>query len=167
MRTLHRSLSVSVMAMLGALMLTSAAPNARTATAQQAKGKTHDVYVTITDKSGAPARDVALTDVTVREDNQAREVLAVAPAKMPMRVTLLIDNSQATQNAVTEIRLGVAGFITTLLKANPDSQLSLWTLGDRPTMVENFTSAAPNLTRAANRIFPMSGSVHGQGLPPL
>lgn len=142
--------------MAGALLSLTPAP--AVLQAAQAKGKTRDVYVTITDKAGAPAKDLAITDFTIREDNQAREVLAVGPAKTPMRIALLVDNSQATQALTNEVRIAMGGFINAIFKASPDSTMSLSTFGDRPTLVEDFTSAAPVLVRAAQKVFPMSGS---------
>ena len=154
MRSHHRLLFLCVLAMAGVLLAATAAPRVQA----QAKGRTRDVYVTITDKSGAPAKDVAITDFTIREDNQAREVLAVGPAKAPMRIALLVDNSQATQPMTNEVRVAVSGFINAIFKASPDSTMSLATFGDRPTPVQDFTNAAPVLVRAAQKMFPMSGS---------
>ena len=124
----------------------------------QATSRTRDVYVNITNKDGLPATGVAISDLTIREDNQDREVLAVAPAKTPMRLALLIDNSQATMSAINEIRLASAGFIDAIFKASPDSTMSLATFGDRPTPVEKFTNAAPILKRAAQKTFHVTGS---------
>ncbi|MEI6245801.1 MAG: VWA domain-containing protein [Acidobacteriota bacterium] len=154
MRSHHRLLFLCVLAMAGVLVAATAAPRVQA----QAKGRTRDVYVTITDKSGAPAKDVAITDLTIREDNQAREVLAVGPAKAPMRIALLVDNSQATQPMTNEVRVAVSGFINAIFKASPDSTMSLATFGDRPTPVQDFTNAASVLVRAAQKMFPMSGS---------
>ncbi len=152
----HRSLSVSMLAVTGALVCSTAAP--RALAPAQAKGNSRNVVVTITDKAGQPARDVAITDVTIREDNQAREVLAVAPAKAPMRIALLVDNSQVTQPLTTELRMGLTAFISAIFKANPDSVMSFATFGDRPTMVQEFTNAAPVVARAAQKTFPVTGA---------
>lgn len=156
MRTHDRSLLLSVLALAGALLCSTAAPRAFRAAPEQ--GKTRDVYVSITDKTGAPAKDVTINDLTIREDGQAREVLAVAPAKTPMRIALLIDNSQATQSSVNEIRSSMSGFINAIFKASPDSSMSLSTFGDRPTLVQDFTNAAPVLVKAAQKTFPMTGA---------
>lgn len=149
-----RSLSLTALAVVGVLVSVPAAPQA----GAQANGKTRDIYVTVTDKSGAPVKDLAITDFTIREDNQSREVLAVGPATTPMRIALLVDNSQATQPLTNELRQGLTGFIGAIFKASPDSVMSLATFGDRPTPVQGFTNAAPILTRSAQKIFPVTGS---------
>ena len=161
MRSHDRLLVLSVLAIAVALLHPTASPQAQGTQASQASQstkRTHDVYVSITDKSGAPARDVSIADLTIREDNQAREVLAIAPAKTPMRIALLVDNSQATQPLTNEIRIGMTGFINAVFKASPDSTMSLSTFGDRPTLVQDFTNAAPILARAAQKTFPMTGA---------
>lgn len=154
MRTHFRSLFLTALAVVGVLLCAPAVPHA----GAQAKGRTRDTYVSVTDKSGAPAKDLAITDFVVREDNQAREVLAVGPAKTPMRIALLVDNSQVTQALTNELRQGVAGFINAIFKASPDSTMSLATFGDRPTPVQPFTNAAPILIGAAQKIFPVTGA---------
>jgi hypothetical protein len=158
MRRHYRSLSLSSLALAGALFCFTAAPSAFRAASELPQSKTRDVYVSITDKSGAPAKDVGITDLTIREDGQSREVLAVAPARTPMRIALLIDNSQATQSSVNEIRSSMSGFINTIFKASPDSTMSISTFGDRPTLVQDFTNAAPVLVKAAQKTFPMTGA---------
>jgi VWFA-related protein len=120
--------------------------------------KTRDVFVSFVDKNGAPVENVTVADVTVREDGQAREVLAVAPAKTPLRVALLADNSQVTMGLVTDLRKGLGLFVSTLLTASPDSTISYATFGERPTPVQDFTSSQPVLTKAVERLFHLMGS---------
>ncbi len=155
MQTLHRTSLLTVLIIAGVLVSAPAVPQA----GAQAKGRTRDVYVSVTDKSGAVAKDLALTDVSIKEDNQSREVLAIASAaKTPMRIALLVDNSQVTQSLPNELHQALNGFITAIFKTSPDSTMSLATFGDRPTPVQGFTNAAPILVRSVSRIFPMSGA---------
>lgn len=154
MHKVHRTFCLTVLAIAGALVCAPATPKA----GAQNNGKTRDIYVTVTDKSGAPVKDLTIADFSIREDNQSREVLAVGPATTPMRIALLVDNSQATQPLTNELRQGLTGFISTIFKASPDSAMSLATFGDRPTPVQGFTNAAPILARAVQKIFPVTGS---------
>ena len=151
MRTHSRLL---VVALIAGACLIAAGP----AVHGQTNRRTHDVYVTVTDKAGAPATDLTPADFTIREDNRDREVLAVGTAKTPMRIALLIDNSQITQSVTNELRIAMSGFIQAMFKANPDNVMSLSTFGDRPTLVEGFTSSPQPLVRAAQKLFPMNGA---------
>jgi hypothetical protein len=123
-----------------------------------AQGRTQHIYVSATDKAGLPVRSLTAADFTIKEDGRDREVLGLAPATAPLQVALLIDNSQSTMGMVAELRQGMANFVAAMLKANPQTTISLATFGDRPTPVEGFTSAAPPLIRAVQRTFPVSGS---------
>lgn len=142
----------------GAVALTGALATMLTVSAAGLQRATRSIFVSVTDKAGQPVTDLALTDISVREDNQEREVLAVSKATAPMRIAFLIDNSQITREATNEIRLAGTAFVTALLKASPDSTISVATFGDRPTPVESFTSSLPVLLRAVQKTFPMPGS---------
>ncbi len=48
--------------------------------------------------------DVTPADLVVREDGVAREILSVTPATDPMRVALLVDNSQAATQSIQFLR---------------------------------------------------------------
>jgi VWFA-related protein len=151
MRIPFRSTVASVCALAAAMALTSALTRAE-------QGKTRTIYASITDKAGAPVANLTAADVTVREDGQSREVVSVKPATAPMTLALLIDNSHVTQGMTQELRLGMTGFVTSLLKLSPDSTISIATFGDRPTPVRDFTSSVPVLTKDTGRLFPVSGS---------
>ncbi len=144
-----------VYALAAALVLCSTAPRAE---AEHVAQKTRTIYASITDKAGAPAANLTVADVTVREDGQAREVVSVKPSATPMAVALLIDNSHITQAMTQELRIGMTSFVTTLLKLSADTTIALATFGDRPTPVRDFTSSVPVLTKDANRVFPVTGS---------
>lgn len=153
MRNPSRSIGPFAAALAVAALLVSAAPSATSVT-----DTTRTVYASITDKAGAPASNLTPADITIREDGQAREVLSIKPATTPASVTLLIDTSQVVQNMTQELRIGMTGFITTLLHLSPDSTVSIMTMGDRPTPVRDFTSSEAVLTKDTGRLFPVTGS---------
>lgn len=156
MRQHNRFWFFGAFALIGALLATS--PVSAVRLAEQVSRNSRSIFVTVTDKAGLPVSDLTVADFTIREDNQDREVLAVKPGKAPIRIALLLDNSQVTREATNEIRQASAAFINTLLKASPDSAISIATFGDRPTPVEGFTSSLPVLLRAAQKTFPTPGS---------
>src|SRR5689334_12012858 len=63
-------------------------------------------YVSAVDQSGAPVPSLSPDDVVIREDKVAREVLSVLPATEPMEITLLVDNSQAAEPYIRDLREG-------------------------------------------------------------
>lgn len=151
-----RSLKVSVYLLTAAMVLSFAATSFTAAPAAQ--GKTRTLYASITDKAGVPAADLTAADITVREDNQSREIVSVKRAAAPMTVALLMDNSHVIQGMTQELRIGMTNFVTTLLKQSPDSTISLATFGDRPTPLRDFTSSVAVLTKDTRSIFPVTGS---------
>ena len=157
MRNPNRSLTISVSLLTAAMVLISMATS-RTASAGRLVQKTRTLFASITDKAGVPATDLTVADITIREDGQSREIISIKRSTTPMAVSVLIDNSHVVQGMTQELRLGMTGFVTTLLKLSPDSTISLATFGDRPTPVRDFTSSVAVLTKDTNRVFPVTGA---------
>jgi hypothetical protein len=91
----------------------------------------------------------------VREDRTAREVLKVGPATTPLRVALLIDDSQAATSMIQPLREGISGFIDRL---QGKAEIALITFGERPTTVVEYTSETPLLKKGVGRVFARSGA---------
>lgn len=135
-----------------ALVLPVACLVASTAAAQS---RERTLYVTARDAQGALVERLAPEDVTVREDGVAREVLRVTPATTPLQIALLVDNSAATQRHTTNFREALKGFVA---RFGAPHELAYVTLGDRPTIVTEYTTSTETLTRAVDRLFPQPGA---------
>ena len=120
-----------------------------------AQAKPTDVYVSVVDGKGEPARGLAAEDFRVREDGVAREVLKAGPAAEPLSVAFLVDDSQAASPALQMIREAMDSFIKALAGK---AEIALVTFGDRPTIVTDYTTDQKKLLDAAKRIFPRAGS---------
>ncbi|HKW02542.1 MAG TPA: VWA domain-containing protein [Vicinamibacterales bacterium] len=131
---------------------------AATALTAQRETREKRILVTVTGKDDAPVKDLAVTDFKVREDGVSREVLRVQPAADPMSVVLLVDDSEIAELSINEIRQGVSAFIKQILAANPQNEITLMTIGDRPTVAVPASSSAASLNRAVERIFARKGS---------
>jgi hypothetical protein len=118
------------------------------------------VYVSALDQSGMPVSSLAPTDVIIREDKVAREVLSITPAQEPMHIALLVDNSQAAESFIRDYREALPAFITAILgdESGAKHQISIVTLAERPTINSDYTTDAAQLTSAAGRIFSLPGS---------
>ncbi len=123
----------------------------------RAQARQRSLYVSVVDKSGAPVPDVSPQDIIVREDRTAREVLRVEKATEPMRVALLVDNSQAATRAVQYMRDALGPFVNKLTAAG--HSVSFVTLADRPTLVVDATTDGARLkSQGVDRLFARSGS---------
>jgi hypothetical protein len=135
-----------------ALMATTLAPAIAEAQARQ-----RSLYVSVVDRQGRPVKDVSAEDLVVREDGVAREVLKVEPATEPMRVALLVDNSQAATRAVQFMRDGLGPFVNRLTAAG--HSISFVTIGDRPTLEVDATKDGALLkSKGVDRLFARPGS---------
>jgi Ca-activated chloride channel family protein len=120
-----------------------------------AQVKPTEIYVSVLDSKDNPVSGLTATDFVVREDNVSREVLKAEPASELLTVALLVDDSQAADRGIQQIREGVNKFITMLAGR---AEIALISFGDRPTILQNYTQDQKLLESAANRIFPRSGA---------
>ena len=139
---------------LSALVLTAACVTPAPVLAQ---AKQVSVYASVLDAKGHPVAGLTAADFKVREDNVAREVLSVAPATERLSVALLLDNTQASSAATHMIRDGATDFVKAL---SGKAEIAVITFGDRPTIVQDFTTDQQRLLDAVGRIFaqPSAGS---------
>ena len=120
-----------------------------------ADAKTQSVYASVVDRKGEPVTGLTAADFTVREDGVAREVLRVGPATETMQIALLVDDSQASTAAVQQIREGLTNFIEALAGK---AEISIVTVGERPTSVVDYTTSAEMLKKGVGRIFARQGA---------
>jgi hypothetical protein len=93
------------------------------------------LYVSAWDeKTRAPLTGLGVDAFAVREDGRTREVLRVSPATSPMPIAILVDNSQAARNHVTEIRRALTSFVRAVEGLGP---ISIIGIADRPTSSPN------------------------------
>jgi hypothetical protein len=107
------------------------------------------------DKTRAPITGLGPTDFRIREDGVAREILRVTPATTPMPIAILVDNSQAASNHISDVRKALEGFIKDVDGVGP---VSIIGIADRPTILANYTTDQKLLAAGIGKIFAMPGS---------
>jgi hypothetical protein len=122
---------------------------------QAAAARTRDIYVSVQGRNDAPVTGLTAGDFIVREDGVAREVLKAERATAPMQIILLIDDSAAADNAVSELRQGLTTFID---KLQGKGDIGLVTIGERPTSVVELTASHETVRKGASRIFARPGA---------
>ncbi|MBE3074077.1 MAG: GvpL/GvpF family gas vesicle protein, partial [Actinobacteria bacterium] len=122
---------------------------------QARDARTRDVVVSVVDAKGAPVSGLAAADFLVREDGVAREVLKAGPATAPMQIALVVDDSQAATQAVQQLREGLTAFVD---KMKGRAEMSLITIGERPTSLVAYTTDTTALKHAIGRVFSRPGS---------
>lgn len=126
----------------------------------RAQAQQRVIYASALNQDSAPVSGLGTADFVVREDKLAREVLAVAPSSDPMEIALLVDNSAASDPFVRDLREATSAFIDTIA-ADPTGarhQISVITVGERPTIDTDYTLNLEQARKGTQRIFPMSDS---------
>lgn len=123
--------------------------------APQAGVRERVLYATVVDKKGEPVTDLKVDDFIVREDNARREVLRVSRAVDPMALPILVDNSTAAENDIRNIRDALSSFVREM---QADADIAIIGLGDRPTILQDYTRNAELLNAAIGRLFAQPGS---------
>jgi hypothetical protein len=114
------------------------------------------LYVSAWDeKTHAPVTGLATDAFTVKEDSRAREVLRVSPATSPMPIAILVDNSQAARNHITEIRRALTSFVRAVEGLGP---VSIVGIADRPTILTDYSTELKQLDAGIGKVFAMPGS---------
>jgi hypothetical protein len=116
------------------------------------------LYVSVLDDKGAPVKaDLAPTDLVVREDGMAREILRVTPATQPMQVAVLVDTSVALTSDVSNVREALEAFVNKVAGAN-GSEVGLVEYGDRPRVLSEPTTSPTVAKKGIESIFAKPGA---------
>ena len=113
------------------------------------------VYASVVDKNDAPVSGLGVGDFIVREDEQAREVLRVMPASEPMHIAVLVDTSQAIDEHMLDVRTALRAFFKQM---GGKHEIALIGLGERPTVLSDYTRDPARLEKAVGTVFARSGS---------
>jgi hypothetical protein len=127
----------------------------------QRSTRERSLYVSVVDQNGAPVAGLGPSDVVVREDNVAREVLRVTPASDPMQIALLVDTSLAANPHISDIRQALPPFVTALITPTATdrrNQIAVIGLGERPTILSEYSSDPVQIRQGIDRIWAMPGS---------
>jgi hypothetical protein len=128
------------------------------ATPEAAQPRERVAYVSVVEaKTLAPVRDVGPDAIAILEDGARREVVTVTAATSPMPVAVIVDNSQAAAATIPDLRKALTTFLNTIDGVGP---VAIFTVADRPTILQEYTTSQQDLLDAAGRLFhgPSSGA---------
>jgi VWFA-related protein len=122
-----------------------------------AQARERTMFVSVMDRDKKPVETLQPEDITIREDNAAREILRIVPATDPLQIALLLDNSQAATQRIQRMRDALTAFVNKV--ANGTHEISMVTVADRPTILLDSTKDAKTLlNKGVNRLFAQPGS---------
>ena len=110
------------------------------------------VFVHVTNQTGEPVTDLSPGDFTVLEDGVECEIVSAELGTAPMKIALLIDNSELinSANALIPLRAGVDAFLTALPAQH---EVAIATIGGNIRWRVNFTTDRDELRESAGEVF--------------
>jgi VWFA-related protein len=124
--------------------------------ADAADAETKTVSVTVTDDKGNPVEGLSREDVALLENGVARDVVSLTLDRRPLTLAFLLDTSEAVASS---LRLHLIDAVVGFLRQLPDgSRYALWTTGDRPMKLVDFTTEADAVRNALRRVAPQGGT---------
>ena len=117
----------------------------------------------VTDRSGQPVTDVTADEVVLEQEGSECTVKDVQLDAAPMKVALLVDNSDAAQQSLNSMRDGLAAFLDTL---PAEHEVGLFTIAGQVRRRVDFTTDREELKEQATGLFVdrNSGVVYLDGL---
>jgi VWFA-related protein len=135
---------------LSVFLLAQAAPAAAPGTEVRA------LTVNLLDDKGAPVTDVSVSDVALLENGVARDIASFKPDHRPLSVAVVVDSSASVASAY---RLNVVDAVVGLVARFPDgTRYAVWTTGDRPTKVLDYTDDREAAGKALRLVAPQGGN---------
>lgn len=121
------------------------------------------VVATVTSEKGGPVTGLEADEVAILENGVARDLVSIVADERPVTLAFIIDTSETTRAA---LRLNLVGAATAFLQGLPDgSTFSVWSTGDRPVKVVDYTSDRVDAQKALTRLFPRGGNTLLDAVP--
>jgi len=115
-------------------------------TTRAVQPRTRTVYVSVTDKQGQPITDLQATEVEVKVAGKPRDVVSVEPAKIPLRIALLV-----ADQGTGAFQMGLAHFMQKLLG---HAEFALTSVIVQPEKVVDFSHEGRDLSAGLSRVGP-------------
>jgi VWFA-related protein len=112
--------------------------------------------VTLLDEKGLEVSDVAPADVALLENGLQRDIASFQRDRRPLDVAILVDTSAAVGSALRlNVLDAVVGFV---LRLPEGARYAIWTTGDRPAKLVDFTDDRGAAGAALRRIPTLGGN---------
>ena len=116
----------------------------------QGQSREHHILVSVLDPDDAPVGGLGISDFSIDEDGNSREILSVSQAGAGRQIALLVDTSQAATRSLVEFRNGLTAFVEQISEGN---QISIITFGGPPRIQVALTRETSRLTDGIGNLF--------------
>ena len=111
---------------------------------------------TVLDEDGKAVEGLSEDDVALSENGVVRDITAFKVDERPLTVAVIVDSSAATRSSY---RLNIVEAVSAFVSRLPSgTQYTVWTTGDRPTQVVDFTDDPGETLKALVRVTPRGGN---------
>ncbi len=111
---------------------------------------------TVLDQAGEPVEGLSPQDIALSENGLVRDITAFKPDRRPLTVAVIVDTSQAVGS---QYRLNVVDAVSAFISRLPTgTSYAIWTTGDRPTKLVDYTEDRTEATAALERVAPLGGN---------
>ena len=113
-----------------------------------------EFFVSAADAGGKPVTDLRPQDVVMSENGVRQQVVKVERQPVPIKLTITVDNSEDSAEALVHYRSGLAGLVEGLPR---DVEVTLITTAPQPRTVLRPTTDRTQILRAINGFAPEPG----------
>ena len=154
MRHHYAAFSLSIPRRLGSLIVATVA--ALVAAAPAFAQREGQLFASVTDQAGAPVLDLTAESFQIQEDGETMIMLSADPGSTPMKIAVLVDNSEgmAQANGISSLRNALTEFLNVL---PPQHQVGMFSIAGSVLPIKDFTTDRDELRKAADGVFPGSG----------
>jgi hypothetical protein len=117
--------------------------------------ESYQFVIAVSDENGRPVLDLGRDEIVLTENGVAAEIVSVRAFRMPVALTIAVDNGPLSVDALGHYRAGLSG----LVKALPeDLEVTLITTSPQPMIVVQPTMDRARLLRGVNGFAPQEES---------
>ena len=121
-----------------------------TVVAQTAWAQERQLFMLVTDRSGQPITDVSPDEMVLEQEGSECSVKDARLDSGPMKVALMVDNSDAAQQSLNSMRDGLSAFLDNL---PAEHEIGLFTMAGQVRRRVDFTTDRDELREQATGLF--------------
>ena len=111
--------------------------------------------ISASDAKGRPVTDLRREEVLMTENGAATEIVKLEPFRLPVELTIAVDNGPLSRDSLSHYRFGLTG----LVRALPaDVEVTILSISPQPRMVVRPTTDRQQILRAVNGFAPEDDS---------
>ena len=115
----------------------------------------HQLFVMVMNSYGQPLDDLREDEVVIEHRGNACEIKSVQSGTEPMKIALLVDNSEPAAQSINSLRDGLRDFLSTLPEQHP---VGLFTISGQARQIQEFTTDRTALTEHTDNLFVERGT---------